>query len=112
MTDFDIDSFLDSNFKKFSKKKEKKVEQSQTNNLSNNIIQKGGKIMKEKIFDIILSRTLFGCKFWIVWDVCFFIIDVLCLAIGGGFVFGFFAILMLIMLFWNAMELKEFKKKK
>ena len=39
MTDFDIDSFLDSNFKKFSKKKEKKVEQSQTNNLSNNIIQ-------------------------------------------------------------------------
>lgn len=67
-------------------------------------------IMKEKIFDIILSRTLFGCKFWIVWDVCFFIIDVLCLAIGGGFVFGFFAILMLIMLFWNAMELKEFKK--
>ena len=67
--------------------------------------------MKEKIFDIILSRTLFGCKFWIVWDVCFFIIDVLCLAIGGGFVFGFFAILMLIMLFWNAMELKEFKKR-
>ena len=33
--------------------------------------------MKEKIFDIILSRTLFGCKFWIVWDVCFFIFNVL-----------------------------------
>lgn len=68
-------------------------------------------IMKEKIFDIILSRTLFGCMFWIVWDVCLFIFNVLCLAIGGGFVFGFFAILMLIMLFWNAMELKEFKKR-
>lgn len=67
--------------------------------------------MKEKIFDIILSRTLFGCKFWIVWDVCFFIFNILCLAIGGGFVFGFFAILMLMMLFWNAKELKEFKKK-
>ena len=67
--------------------------------------------MKEKIFDILVSTTLFVCKFRIVWDVRFFIIDVLCLAIGGGFVFGFFAILMLIMLFWNAMELKEFKKR-
>lgn len=66
--------------------------------------------MKEKLIDIVKSRTLFGCMFWIVWDVCFFIFDVLCLVTGGGFVFGFFAILMLIMLFWNALELKEFKE--
>ena len=71
-------------------------------------------IMKEKIFDIKKLFTFHGkgCKFWIVWDVCFFIFNVLCLAIGGGFVFGFFAILMLMMLFWNTKELKEFKKRK
>lgn len=67
--------------------------------------------MKEKIFDIILSRTLFGCKFWVVWDVCFFIFDVLCLTIEGGFVFGFLAILMLMFFFWHAKELKEFKER-
>lgn len=66
--------------------------------------------MKEKLIDIVTSSTLFGCKFWIVWDVCFFIFDVLCLAIGGGFVFGFFAILMLMFFFWHAKELKEFKE--
>lgn len=66
--------------------------------------------MKEKLIDIVTSRTLFGCKFWIVWDVCFFIFDVLCLATGGGFVFGFFAILMLMFFFWHAKELKEFKE--
>ena len=66
--------------------------------------------MKEKLIDIVTSRTLFGCKFWVVWDVCFFIFDVLCLATGGGFVFGFFAILMLMMFFWHAKELKEFKE--
>lgn len=67
--------------------------------------------MKEKIIDIIMSRTLFGCKFWIVWDVCFFIFDVLCLATGVGFTFGFLAILMLVMFFWHAKELKEFKER-
>ncbi len=66
--------------------------------------------MKEKFIDIIMSRTLFGCKFWIVLDVLFFIFDVLCLATGGGLVFGFFAILMLMMFFWHAKELKEFKE--
>lgn len=66
--------------------------------------------MKEKFIDIIMSRTLFGCKFWIVWDVLFFIFDVLCLVTGGGFAFGFLAILMLMFFFWHAKELKEFKE--
>lgn len=67
--------------------------------------------MKEKIIDIIMSRTLFGCKFWIVWDICFFIFDIICLLIGGGFVFGFLGILMLIVFFWHVKELKEFKER-
>ena len=66
--------------------------------------------MKEKIVDIIMSRTLFGCKFWVAYDIIGFIFEIVCLVTGNGLIFGFFAVLMIVMFFLNLKELKDFKK--